>query len=103
MRVLALRGVTRYPSSRGKRGGPGVPTAFAELVSRVTDARGLGMIGAPTVNADAFFAALDRVRTKTDAPVGGRLLWRGSFDVNRDAEAVVVAVDRAALVEFVLS
>ena len=60
------------------------------------------MIGTPTVNADAFFAALDRVCTKTDEPVGvdscGAVLR-----CHRDAEAVVGAVDRAALVEFVLS
>lgn len=86
-RALALRGVTRYPLSRGKRGGP-IPTAFtelvpgepiqqaafgslrAELVAGGSDAGGLGMIGAPTVSPDAFSAAADLIRTKTDAPVG---------------------------------
>ncbi len=70
-----------------------------ELVAAVSGAGGLGMIGAPTVTADALSAAFDQVRGKTDAPVGVNFVTP-FFELNRDREALDVAIERAALVEF---
>ncbi|MBV9335720.1 MAG: nitronate monooxygenase [Solirubrobacterales bacterium] len=70
-----------------------------ELVAAVSGAGGLGMIGAPTASAEALSAAFDQVRTRTNAPVGVNFV-APFFDLNRDAEALNVAIERAALVEF---
>ena len=71
----------------------------AELVAAVSGAGGLGMIGAPTVSADALSPAFDQIRANTDAPVGVNFVTP-FFDLKRDAEALEVAIERAALVEF---
>ncbi len=70
-----------------------------ELVAAVSGAGGLGMIGAPTASAEALTTACDRVQTKTNAPFGVNFV-APFFDCNRDVEALNVAIERAALVEF---
>ena len=70
-----------------------------ELVAAVSGAGGLGMIGAPTVSGDALLAAFDQIRTETDAPVGVNFV-APFFDPKRDAQALDIAIERAALVEF---
>ncbi len=74
-------------------------TLSVELVAAVSGAGGLGMIGAPLVSADALSAAFDRIRARTDAPVGVNFL-APFFDLDRDAAALEVAIERGALVEF---
>ncbi len=56
------------------------------------------MIGAPTVSADAFSAAFDRSAPKPTRRSATTLVARW-FDLNQDAEALAVALDRAALAE----
>ena len=70
-----------------------------ELVAAVSGAGGLGMIGAPTASASALSAAFDQVLAKTAAPVGVNFV-APFFDLSRDADALDVAIERAALVEF---
>ncbi len=70
-----------------------------ELVAAVSSAGGLGMIGAPLASVESLSAALDRIRAKTDAPVGVNFI-APFFDLDRDAAALDVAIERAAIVEF---
>ena len=70
-----------------------------ELVTAVSAAGGLGMIGAPLVSADVLSAGFDRIRAATDAPVGVNFV-APFFDPGRDGPALEVAIERAAVVEF---
>jgi NAD(P)H-dependent flavin oxidoreductase YrpB (nitropropane dioxygenase family) len=70
-----------------------------ELVAAVSAAGGLGMIGAPLVSADVLATAFDEIRARTEAPVGVNFVVP-FFDLARDAAALEVAIERAALVEF---
>jgi nitronate monooxygenase len=74
-------------------------TLNVELVAAVSSAGGLGMIGAPLVSADVLSAAIDRIRAKTEAPVGVNFI-APFFDLDRDAAALDVAIERATIVEF---
>ena len=74
-------------------------TLSVELVTAVSAAGGLGMIGAPLASADALSAAFDRIRAITDAPVGVNFV-APFFDPGRDGPALEVAIERAAVVEF---
>lgn len=74
-------------------------TLGVELAAGVSAAGGLGMIGAPLASADALSAAFDRVQARTDAPVGVNFVTP-FFDLDRDAGALEVAIERASLVEF---
>ena len=74
-------------------------TLSVELVTAVSAAGGLGMIGAPLASADALSAAFDRIRAITDAPVGVNFV-APFFDPGRDGPALEVAIERAPVVEF---
>jgi NAD(P)H-dependent flavin oxidoreductase YrpB (nitropropane dioxygenase family) len=77
----------------------GFDSMNVDLAAAVSEAGGLGMLGAPLVTADALAGAFDRVREKTGAPVAANFAWP-FFDIDRDAGVLDVATQRAVMVEF---
>ncbi|MFH5187240.1 NAD(P)H-dependent flavin oxidoreductase [Paenibacillus sp. TAB 01] len=76
--VCSLFGI-RYPLFlAGMAGGPSTP----ELVAAVSEAGGLGTLGAAYMEPDAIGAAIDEIRRRTDAPFAVNLFALRAVDDN---------------------
>jgi NAD(P)H-dependent flavin oxidoreductase YrpB (nitropropane dioxygenase family) len=79
-----------YPvvlAGMGPVAGTGAPVATAELVAAVSNAGGLGVIGAVAYSPDDLRAEIQKVRSLTDKPFGVDLLLAAPFLIPAGPEA----------------
>jgi NAD(P)H-dependent flavin oxidoreductase YrpB (nitropropane dioxygenase family) len=69
-----------------------------ELAIAVSEAGGLGMVGAQMIDAETLVKALERFRGQTTAPVAVNFA-SPLFEVERDLPALEVAIELSAMVE----